>query len=89
MRTFLPIPNSAEPQDGYRWQLEQSAEAPTGTIAPIRPSAIRLPPYVTIAIVDRTNATVWPRLPACPRRSAEMGGIIDRLCEREPVIRVK
>ena len=44
---------------------------------------------MTIAIVDRTNATVWPRLPACARRSAEMGGIIDRLCERKPVIRVK
>ena len=44
---------------------------------------MRLPPYVTIAIFDRTEAMASP--PACPRRSAEMGGIIDRLCEREPV----
>jgi hypothetical protein len=45
-----------------------------------------LPPYVTIAIVDRTKATIcqpvlW--------RSAEIGGITDRLCESEPVMRVK
>jgi hypothetical protein len=53
---------------------------------PIRPSAIRLPPYVTIAIVDRTKSTVCQPV-LC--RLAEMGDTTDRLREREPVMRVK
>ena len=47
--------NTCTPNDTVQAAvIAQSAEAPRKTIPPIRPSAIRLPPYVMITIVDRT-----------------------------------